>query len=458
MLKHLRFCLLLLSVVFVFSCEEDNNQQEDKSEKEKLISNLNNELYPLAEDPLKWEDDELNFLDPVAENSKIIGLGEATHGSSEFFNAKARIFKYLVKKHGYKVFAFEADFGESVIINRDIQKGNAYYMKKVMEDNMLFWTWKTEEVRDLLEWMCEYNKGKPENEKVHYMGIDAQVNKNNPDLINNYLQEANASFSSHADSILSVAKTASDNDFSSYNPESFAKYINKLEALKDSMENSKNKLVENSSEKKYELYKRILQVVKQTSKVRKFQDKYHLRDSCMAENSTWMLDYFDDEKVVVWAHNGHIIKGRRYEIDKMGKFINRELGDEYAAIGFSFSYGSFNAVEYVNGDYGNLKTHEISSEPRKGSINSIFSEAKTNTFSVAISDLEYYSSWNTKFFENTDILSIGAVYNSHPEDYYRVFNKKYFDHLIYFDEVSESEFIWNKKRGIAPRCNKKKRL
>ena len=54
----------------------------------------------------------------------LIGLGEATHGTAEFFKAKGRIFKYLAEHHNFKIFAIEADVGESILINQAIQQSD----------------------------------------------------------------------------------------------------------------------------------------------------------------------------------------------------------------------------------------------------------------------------------------------------------------------------------------------
>jgi len=87
---------------------------------QRLITQLNNTLVPLSyTNPLIWTAEDLSYFDKLADK-KIVGLGEATHGTSEFFKAKFKIFKYLVEHHNYKVFAFEADVGESIYINQAI--------------------------------------------------------------------------------------------------------------------------------------------------------------------------------------------------------------------------------------------------------------------------------------------------------------------------------------------------
>ncbi len=120
----------------------------------------------------------MRFIDPFADKP-FIALGEATHGTADFFIAKHRIFKYLVENHNFRVFAFEADFGESLFLNDAIQEGRVDDLRDLMKDKMRFWTWKTEEVLDLLEWMCTYNMDKPDEEKLQYIGIDCQYNSYN---------------------------------------------------------------------------------------------------------------------------------------------------------------------------------------------------------------------------------------------------------------------------------------
>ena len=438
--------LILLSGIIFYSCEkEDDKTTFDNPHKEKLITSLNQELHALPNDPLDWKEKDLKFLDSQADKS-IIGLGEANHGSADFFNAKAQIFKYLVKNHGYKVFAIEADFGESLILNRIIQSGADSYITTAMNKYMFFWTWKTQEVRNLLKWMCQYNKGKSEEEKVHYVGIDCQLNELNTDELNHYLQNANISFASFADSLMDEAKKATGNNFSSYNDTSFKKYLEKLSALNDSMENSKTKLIQNSSEKEYKLYKRTLEIIEQTSKYRVQENDYDFRDSCMAENATWLIDQYND-KIALWAHNGHISKMSTYygfSGYTMGKHIDNKIGDEYGTIGFAFSKGSFNAVD---NESKKLITHTINSDPIENTLTDYFSMAKAKTFTISISELTNHNSWETEFLNPTKYLAIGAKYNSNPKNFYRPIEKYHFDRLIYFDKISESNFLWNTKKG-----------
>lgn len=171
--KHLYPILLVF--LTIWSCTKTPDGPELDPDTQALVDILLDELEPLSDHPLGWEDQDLRWLDPLV-NKSVVGLGEATHGTAEFFEAKHRIFRYLMENHGYKVYAFEADFGESIYIDEAIQKGNAGEIGSLMNAKMHFWTWKTEEVKALLEWMCTYNQGKAEEDKIHYVGVDCQFN------------------------------------------------------------------------------------------------------------------------------------------------------------------------------------------------------------------------------------------------------------------------------------------
>ena len=100
---------------------------------------------------------------------------------------------------------------------------------------MHFWTWRTNEVRDLLYWMCDYNLGKAEAEKVQYWGVDCQFNTYHPDMVMDNLETANVPFISFAEGILNEASSAAENRFSSYTQDVFDTYMEKIDALKDSV-------------------------------------------------------------------------------------------------------------------------------------------------------------------------------------------------------------------------------
>ena len=66
---------------------------------------------------------ELISLQKFFKEKKVVGMGEATHGTKEFFNMKAKMFKFLVLNCGYKIFSIEATFGGALKVNRYVLFG-----------------------------------------------------------------------------------------------------------------------------------------------------------------------------------------------------------------------------------------------------------------------------------------------------------------------------------------------
>ena len=444
--KHLLLPLLvsLFLSLTVLSCTKTPEELNLDPETEALVNILQDELQPLDADPLTWKNQDLRWLDPLA-NKSVIALGESTHGTAEFFNAKHRIFKYLVENHGYKIFAIEADFGESIIINEAVQKGSTADIHDLMISKMHFWTWRTKEVKELLKWMCIYNQGKTEEEKVHYMGVDCQFNTYHPQMVKNYLRITFIPFQFQADSILQVAETATEQNFDSYSPESFNTYLGKLEALRDSLTAYKDVLVGASSEKEYQLHARILELIRQVSEVKYYtrtqQFSTNYRDKYMAENTAWLLDYFEDEKIVVWAHNFHISNMEYGNTGSMGNYLSYQLGDQYATIGFLFSQGTFTAMGIEGENYTGLDTQTLDTIPRENSLNAIMSYTREPAFSIDLETLQNYLGWYNAFEKGMEFFQMGAVYNNRPENYYSSFDPDLFHFIIYFDKSTASDLL-----------------
>ena len=110
---------------------------------------------------------EINLDDHV----KVVGLGEATHGNSDFQDLKLEVLKTLVEKNNLKSFAIEADFGEGMIINNYIH-GNkrAENISSVFSFNI----YHTKNMNDLINYMFDYNQKAKDEDKLSFYGFDMQ--------------------------------------------------------------------------------------------------------------------------------------------------------------------------------------------------------------------------------------------------------------------------------------------
>jgi len=110
-------------------------------------------------------------LKKVVGNARIVALGEATHGTREFFQLKHRMLEFLASEMGFTIFSIEANMPEAYKLNDYVLNGEGDPARLLQ--GMYFWTWNTEEVLAMIRWMREFNKsGKG---RVEFTGFDMQT-------------------------------------------------------------------------------------------------------------------------------------------------------------------------------------------------------------------------------------------------------------------------------------------
>ena len=104
--------------------------------------------------------------------ARLVALGEATHGTREFFQLKHRMLEFLVSELGFTVFGIEATMPEAFDVNEFVLTGKGDPARALA--GMYFWTWDTEEVLEMIRWMRNYNSDPRHEKKVKFYGFDAQ--------------------------------------------------------------------------------------------------------------------------------------------------------------------------------------------------------------------------------------------------------------------------------------------
>ncbi len=111
-------------------------------------------------------------LNRILRGARIVGLGEATHGTREFFLFKHRLLEFLVEEMGFTVFAIESDREACRPIDRHVRYGEGDAEEALAGQG--YWTWDTEEVLAMVRWMREHNRAMPEERRVGFFGLDAR--------------------------------------------------------------------------------------------------------------------------------------------------------------------------------------------------------------------------------------------------------------------------------------------
>lgn len=256
----------------------------------------------------------------------VIGAGESTHGTHEFFHSRTQLFQYLVKEMDFTTFYLEADYTNCLPIDAYI-KGGAGSADSLVYDIGL-WPWMTQEMVDLVEWMRSYNTRNPD-QPLSFIGVDVQKLKETTRALLQLL-------GSEAPKALLEVNPITNETFYSMKPRATGKLfqpaIDALESLEP----------QSLSSEETNAYEMLVRHFKQVVQVQASKNKA-MRDILMAEN---ILHYTQEgtRKGLFWAHNVHIAKWYFPKKEKgvAGGVLKHRIGGRYFSLGQEFCEGSFN--------------------------------------------------------------------------------------------------------------------
>jgi erythromycin esterase len=328
---------------------------EAKRKQQAVIAWLKKDAIPLKTVEAGKGFEDLQPLKRVFKSVRFVGLGEETHGSREFFQFKHRMVEFLVKEMGFRVFAIEASYS-------GCQRINDYVMGRTDDgaaalDSQGFWTWNTEEVRAMLDWMRQYNAGVRPEQKVKFSGFDIQHNDICKSELLKYLKRIAPERVAETETLFKVNEA--DLGYAALKQDDQAKEaLAKLKGLKDQynallvfLELNGPLLAAKSSQSECEQIREYARVLVQ------FINAYgngggNLRDLYMADNFRRIVEReAAGTRFVVWAHNAHIatsdmtLDSGTPDAEGFGHYLRGFYGKEYYALGFSFNRGDFQSRE-----------------------------------------------------------------------------------------------------------------
>lgn len=128
---------------------------------------------------------DMQALRKAVGGASIVALGEATHGTREFFQLKHRMIEFLASQKGFTIFSIEANMPEAYRLNDFVLNGKGD--PKELLKGMYFWTWNTEEVLNLILWMREFNQsGKG---RMEFTGFDMQTPTVSMEIVRKFVQQ-----------------------------------------------------------------------------------------------------------------------------------------------------------------------------------------------------------------------------------------------------------------------------
>ncbi|HEX4712620.1 erythromycin esterase family protein [Phenylobacterium sp.] len=287
-------------------------------------------------------------------DARVVLLGEATHGTSEFYRARGEITRWLVENHGFNIVALEADWPDARVLDAFVRYRRAPKGASQAFTRFPNWMWRNREFEGFLEWLRDHNRLRLEGRRAGIYGLDLYSLSASMRAVIDYLdredpeaakvaRERYGCLTPWADEPAAYGRLALTSGYARCEGAvtamltdllgmQLAKAAADSEGLLDAAQNAR--LVRNA-----EAYYRAMYYGG--------AEAGNLRDSHMFETLLAVLDAKGpDAKAVVWAHNAHIGDARATDMGKVREELNlgqlcRERWDgEAALIGFGTHGGT----------------------------------------------------------------------------------------------------------------------
>ncbi|MFO0830287.1 MAG: erythromycin esterase family protein [Phycisphaerales bacterium] len=136
---------------------------------------------------------DLEPLSPIFQRARVVGLGESTHGTREDFQMKHRLVEFLASQLGYTIFSIEASSPEAFRVDEYVSLGKGDPARLI--GGMYFWTWNTEEVLSMVEWMRAFNQDStPGVNRIRFTGFDMQERRVSQSIVRQFIALAEPDF------------------------------------------------------------------------------------------------------------------------------------------------------------------------------------------------------------------------------------------------------------------------
>lgn len=387
---------------------------------------------------------DLGALIEQAGEARYVLLGEASHGTSEFYTWRTEISKRLIEEKGFSFIAVEGDWPSCYEVNRYIKQygETASPLRNVMETFRRWptWMWANQEVMTLANWLKKHNASLPDDQKAGFYGLDVYSLWESMEEILAYLKKTNAPE-------LEIARRA----FSCFEPfqRDAQTYGASAAFLSEGCENevldllsalqNKRKTYENDSESTLSAEINALVTANAEkyyrSMVRGGPDSWNIRDHHMVETLNRLLAFHGPEaKAIIWEHNTHIGDARATDMPdeglvNVGQLVREQHGEEHVfAVGFGTHRGTVIAAK----QWGDPLQIMTVPPAQAGSWEDLIHRAGTEDKLLLLRDS------HPCFRETAGHRAIGVVYQPQYErfgNYVPTSLSHRYDAFIYLDET-----------------------
>ena len=391
----------------------------------------------------------------MAGEAQCVQIGEASHGTHEFYAIRAGLTRRLIQEKGFRAVAVEADWPDSFRVHRFVTgRSNDTRASEALNDFRRFpsWMWRNTVVVDFIEWLRQWNTHNKDNLAGFY-GLDLYSMHTSIEAVLHYLDKVDPAAARRARQRYACF------DHFGENPQHYG-----LATVAGGAEPCEDDVVAQLTElrRKYagfirrdghigeeEFFSAEQNARLVMNAERYYRAMFHgrasswnLRDRHMFETLTELFAHLDSgqAKVAVWAHNSHLGDARATEMKargelNIGQLVRERFGERAFAIGFSTYSGTVTAAS----DWGGPAERKRVRPALTGSFEDLFHATAQPRFWI---DLREHNGANDLLQRERLQRAIGVIYRPQTErlsHYFEVRLPAQFDVMIHIDETKALE-------------------
>lgn len=302
------------------------------------------------------------LLEDIGERP-IVMLGEASHGTHEYYTWRTAISKRLITEKGFRFIAVEGDWPDCYKINRYVKgyKDAGSSITGVLQhfDRWPTWMWANWEVAALAEWLREYNTTKPMEERVGFYGLDVYSLWDSMYAMMDYLQKEDPQAAQSVKQAIKCFAPFEENE------QAYARYSLTEHSCRDKVLavlreiRKKSHHLDGDREAGFNTEQNALIAVNAENYYRAMMgfdnESWNVRDTHMMETLDRLLAFHgDDSKGIVWAHNTHIGDARATDMKRAGMVNIGQLAREQYGINqvYLVGFGSYEGKVIAGDEWG----------------------------------------------------------------------------------------------------------
>jgi erythromycin esterase-like protein len=378
-------------------------------------------------------------------DARIVMLGEASHGTHEFYTRRTEISKKLITEQGFRFIAVEGDWPDCYRINRYVKgyEDAGTDIREVLSafDRWPSWMWANWEVAALAEWLRNYNEGLSPDNKIGFYGLDVYSLWDSLKAMISYLEKEDKEAAKAVQKAIHCFEPFNGDEYS------YARFSVRdhrcsdavLQLLKEVR--LKAQFLDGDREAGFNTEQNALIAVNAEKYYRNMigfdNDSWNIRDTHMMETlERLLLFHGHTSKGIVWEHNTHIGDARATDMEDAGMVNIGQLARETYGprqvylVGFSSYEGTV-----IAGENWGAPMQEMPLPPaRKGSIEDILHREADGNCYLLFSDKK-----QERFSERIAHRAVGVVYDQEREknrNYVPSVLAERYDALIHIDQTS----------------------